>query len=238
MTTRTKLWRRKDSGVVQCEAMVTASLTGRRCKYDAEPDTDPPRCIDHLYNSERTGHRGHYLPRFYTKALRPTLAARVEEAVAEMPPVTQLDVSAELTMIRLVAEDSVRQYADAHELTDEGKREAAKIMMGEMMLARMKEVMSACDTAAKISEVKLRVQGAFVDVMGAVITSVLKAAWQVFGDDVKVAEFERVLREHLEVRSVPGYDGTELTPDQDVIGMDDTVPKEPSNGDQDDPVSS
>jgi hypothetical protein len=238
MTQRTKLWRRDDT-VNRCEAMVTATLTGRQCKYDAEPDTDPPRCLDHLYSGEKKGHRGHHLSRFYTKALRPTLAARVEEAVAAMPPVSQLDVSEELTLIRTAASDVVEQYAIACEMpADSEKGQAARVMIGELMTSRLRGVIESCDQAAKISEVKLRVQGAFVDVMGAVITSVLKAAWQVFGDDVKVAEFERVLREHLELRSVPGQDGTELTPDQDVLGMDDTVPKEPADVDDGEAIPS
>jgi len=158
--------------------------------------------------------------RFYTKRLRPTLLARVEEIVASTAPIEQLSVVEEIALLRDHCGNAVSLYSEA---VESGNAEAV-MSAGIVMSSHLQELIKAVDTAARIDEVKTRVSGAFVNAMAAVVTTVCQAASEVWGNDYRVGEFERRLREQLVAKAIPGCEGTDVTPDQDVHGMDDTVP--------------
>jgi len=163
------------------------------------------------------------MSRYYLKCLRPTLAAALETALAESP-LDQLDLSEELALIRVAAGDAVAQYAKVSELTGEDAKTAEmKLMMGQMMISRLQDVAKMAEAAGSNAELKVRLQGAFAQVMTSVITSIAHAAWEVFGDDYRVKDFEELIRTKLEARGA-GVEGTEITPDRDVIEMDETIP--------------
>jgi hypothetical protein len=216
--------------------MVTSSLSGRQCKYDAEPETvdaGRPRCVQHLYTNERRGAEGHHMSRYYLKTLRPALAVAMEQAMEAMEtPLAHLDLSEEVALMRLAAKDGVEAYAQALEdaakqPTNSPKAMELKLSAGVIMAEKLKDVQRMVEGAAGIEKVKAEVMDLFSQVMAAVITSVSHAAWEIWGDDIKVKEFTELLKQKLERRQVTGITGTEVTPDMDVQEMDDTVPREP-----------
>lgn len=220
---RTQQWKR-DKSIQRCEAMVTVSLTGRRCKYDAEPDSDPPRCMGHMWNEERRGARGVYMSRYYLKTLRPALAKKLEDALDEVKGMDQLDVGAELELMRVTARDAVEQYAAAVDLPGDKGLEA-RVLVGELLNKRLQEVADMVEKTARVQDLRTQLQGAFAVVMSAVISSVAHAMWETFGDDYRVANCVALIESKLQVKNI-GSDGTELTPDRDVTEMDDTVPSD------------
>ncbi len=228
MSDLTRIKHTKRSENPRCIAMVQSSLTGRRCKYEAEPDTDPPRCSQHLHTDERRGPNGYHMSRYYLKCLRPTLAAKLEEAVDSLGSLDALDLTEELALIRVAAGDAVEQYAKAQEISgDDAKSTELKMITGQMMISRLQDVAKMCEAAGSSAELKVRLQTAFASVMTSVITSIAHAAWEVFGDDYRVKDFEELIRTKLEARG-HGVEGTEITPDRDVIEMDETIPDAPS----------
>lgn len=226
----------------RCEAMVTVSLTGRRCKYPSVPGSNPPRCERHVAINEMEKGVGAqrrvpvdprfteaYMPRFYSRTLKPTLAARITDMLEETQPLEQLGITEELALMRDHAANAVAVYSAAVEA---GSDPQALLTAGMMMSGALQEVVKVAKDAAAIEDTKAKLAGAFVHVMESVIVSVVRAAHEAFGDDYRVGIFEKNLREHLVIRldrngSGLGIDGTALTPDQDVMAMDDTVPREP-----------
>lgn len=213
----------RNSTVERCTAMVTASLKGRRCRYEAEDDSDPPRCSQHMYSADHKGHRGRYLSRFYLKQLRPTLAAKIEEVVSEMGSLDNLDLTEELALMRVTAGDAVEEYAKVLELAPGDKATELKLLTGQMMSSKLREVADMAAKAGDMQELKTRLSGAFSGAMASVISAIAHAAWETWGDDYRVKEFEELIRTKLAVKGIEA-EGTSLTPDRDVIMMDETVP--------------
>lgn len=224
---RSQYWKRGQPEL-RCTAMRSPSISGARCQYDGEPGTDPVRCVVHMDSGDRRGREGHHMSRFYLKNLRPTLAAKLEELVDKVTPIDQLDLSEEIGLMRAQAGDAVQMYAEACEMPDSDPRaQQARLIAGQMMSSRIKDVMAVIDQAGKTEELKVKLQTAFAQVMTSVISSVAHAAWEVFGDDHKVREFTDLIRSKLEVRNID-VEGTDLTPDRDAIQMDDSIPAEPA----------
>lgn len=222
--TREKWTKRSENP--RCIAMVQSSLTGRRCKYESEEGSDPPRCSQHAYTDERRGPNGYHMSRYYLKCLRPTLALALEKALSETS-LDNLDLNEELALIRVAAGDAVAEYAKVVELSesksDDPKITELKMLTGQMMISRLQDVAKMATEAGNTADLKIKLQGAFSQVMTSVITSIAHAAWEVFGDDSRVKDFEELIRTKLEARGT-GVEGTEITPDRDVIEMDETIP--------------
>jgi hypothetical protein len=231
---------RAAEGILRCEAMITISKTGRRCREDAMEGTDPPRCERHWgqFDARSIDHQDRkwsYMPRFYIHALKPALREYLELHMQDIPMVETLDLSEEIGLMRLAATDAVEYYAKACIAEGEPQKVLqAKLLAGEVMKQGLQSVIDAVDKGAKVQEVKLRVTGAMAEVMTSFVMAVVQSAYAVFQDDHKVKEFEETIREQMAARSlsisqgVP--EGTLLTPDQDAVSMDDTIP-----GEQDDP---
>ena len=230
----------------KCEAMLTPSVTGRRCNKPAMEGTDPPRCERHW--SINMTHKGGgcvrrhdathpllneiYMTKFYHRTLQPKLKERLAEVLQDLAPMEQLGVSEELALIRDAAANSVAVYAKA---VEDGARIETVLSAGAIMSAQLQEVIKCAATAASIEDTKQKLCGAFATLVEACAISVTRALYEVYGDDCRIAEVEKKLREHLMVRvdrhgsNALGFEGTLLTPDQDVIMMDATVPKGPED---------
>jgi hypothetical protein len=221
--------------------MVTVSLTGRRCFKEAAPDTDPPRCERHLaINMLEKGvgcvRRNDsadprlselYMTRFYYRTLKPTLAARVTSMLEESAPLEMLGTAEELALIRIAANDAVKMYED---VVESGAQGQALLSAGALMSEQLKEVVRVAATTASIEETKQKIAGGFAHLVENVIVSIMRSCAEVFGDDYRVGELEKKIREHIQVRfdrngASSGVDGTLLTPDMDVLAMDETVPR-------------
>ena len=205
----------------RCQAMITVSATGRQCRRAAEPDTDPPRCAQHLmgYESKGLGH----VHRFYAKTFRPALRQAVAEMLDGVPLVDQLDGREELALLRHSASHAVGLYAAACE----GESLDAKVSAAAMMREQLESVLDAIKTVASVEDVKVKVTGVLAVHLQQFVGVIIDAASQVFQDDHRVAEFEEKIRELLSAKPAGlGLEGTVLTPDQDVTAMDGTIPHE------------
>ena len=164
------------------------------------------------------------MSKFYTKTLRGTVLERVESMIQEKLPVEQLDLTEELALLRVVADDVGEQYAKASMLPEGEKKDALIIGVGQHLAESIERVVKVCESSAKVQEARQKIKGAFAGVMADVVQTITKAAWETFHDDFKVKEFEQRLREVLSVADVQGAVGTSSTPDQDVAEMDSMVP--------------
>lgn len=229
----------------KCEAMLTPSTIGRRCNKPAMEGTDPPRCERHwsINMTDKGGGcvRRHdathpllneiYMTKFYHRTLQPKLKARLSEVLENMAPMEQLNVMEELALIRDNASNAVAVYA---ELVEKDAPTEAIMAAGQLMQHQCQEVIKAANTAASIEDTKQKLCGAFAHLVEATTVAVTRALYEVYGDDFRIAEVEKRLREHLFVRidrrdNAIGFEGTMLTPDQDVLEMDATVPREESD---------
>jgi hypothetical protein len=211
----------EEGGKAQCDAMRTTSNTGARCNKDALPNTDPPRCENHVMNYEAKSTE--HMHRFYGRQMRPALKAAVQELIEGLGVVEQLDLSEELALVRHQTGNLVEVYSAA---VEGNATLETRVAAGAVMVESVKDVIKAVESMAHVEEVKLRVSGTFAGAMHSVVVAVVKAVNEVFQDDYRVPEFERVLRERLLVHAAgSGEDGTVLTPDQDVIEMDELIPK-------------
>lgn len=162
------------------------------------------------------------MTKFYRKALRPTLAARIDEIVAAAPAVQQLSLFDELALVRDQASNAVQLYANVMENPDVKLDQL--MAAGVQMTMAMQDVAKMVDVAAKVEEVKQKVSSQLTNSMALLLSTILHAAWETWGDDYKVKEFEEKLRQKMDARDL-GTGGTLLTPDMDVGEMDDTVPR-------------
>jgi hypothetical protein len=161
------------------------------------------------------------LPRSYTHALKGALAATIQTQLEESEPFEALDLTEELLLVRNSAANAVAIYSQA---LDEGATLDVVMQAGLIMQGQLSAVADMCDKAAKVAQQRNAIAGAFTDTLARVISSVLHAAYEVWGNDHSVGEFEKLLRSKLKERKLPGAEGTALTPDLDVTEMDDTVP--------------
>src|SRR6185437_2966061 len=230
MSDVTRTLHNRYSTVERCTAMVTSSLKGRRCRYESEADSDPPRSSQHMYSADHKGHRGRYMSRFYLKSLRPTLAAKMEEVVEEMGSLDNLDLTEELSPMRITAGDAVAEYAKVLEMPvtpeTEAKITEMKLLTGQMMSSKLREVADMAGKAGDIQELKTRLNGAFAQAMTSVISAIAHSAWEVWGDEYRVKEFEELIRTKLSVKGID-VEGTSLTPYRDALAMDETIPSNP-----------
>lgn len=178
-------------------------------------------------------------PKFYRTVLRPTLLRSVMESLGECSSVELLDVSTELTLMREAVSHRVGLYSDlveAHSLAAQtGQPEQVTqemlISAGEVMRAGLADVVKAAEVCARVEKIKGEVASAYSAAMAGVITTVLQVMTEVFEDDHRVARVEMLLRESLRAKALPGADGTDLTPADDALEMDESVPKAPASSD-------
>lgn len=172
------------------------------------------------------------MPRFYSKVLTKTLAAFVEEA-CDSPIADQTQVIEELALMRHGTSQVVALYdAVVGKLEEErdpakaAKLREAAAMIATQMKEDLKEVAKVCETAARIEAMaKDKVS---VHSISHVVNQMVRLMHTVCGEEnVAIAEeFERRVREEVKLPST-GPEGTNITPDMDVLEMDDLVPRAP-----------
>lgn len=157
---------------------------------------------------------------------------RVDKALQDSPLAQQLDLREELALAREAVGDVVELYDSVKHAQPDNL--IAAVAAGQQLMSALDDLASLTDSAAKIEDVKQKVVGSYAGVMATVINSVVRAMYDVFGNDARIVEVEARLREQLEQRVQPGLDGVVSLPGQDVLDMDDTVPAGPeeSNGEE------
>jgi hypothetical protein len=170
-------------------------------------------CTSHGGRLKRKPVRITNLPKFYSVHLSKTLQEAVEEAL-DSAPEDQLNLYEELAVMRASAADICKMY-------DACPNDKTRMAAGGLLRDTMQEVARLCESAARVrasANDKLSIHN-----LSVVIAQVVRCAWEVFGDDEERAQqFEDLIRE--KVRMPEETRGTSITPDQDVMDMDASVP--------------
>lgn len=156
-----------------------------------------------------------------------TLSKALSEAV-ERHRDTGLDLTEELTLTRVAAEDAVTFYDAACLSIEEGvltgaQADLARQSAGTMMKMALSEVASMAHKAAAVAESRSNMLSGVA--LSNVLAQVIEAAHRVLGDEG--ADKAKALAAEIRKIRAPNSAaiGTTLTPDADVLAMDDTIPK-------------
>lgn len=163
------------------------------------------------------------LPPLYRYKLRESLQDKMIELMGEDPR-EALNLFEELALMRIAAGQAVTLFDKAHDVEDEGKRLELLMSTASLMGGCLKEVQSMCESAARVeSQGKDKYS---IHSMKVIIDQIVLVSHKVFkAHPALVLEFQEAINEH--VRLPTENVGTSITPDQDVLDMDDTIPKGP-----------
>lgn len=181
--------------------------------------------------------RNHHIPMFYSKTLGKTLGNYIDEALGQSPS-QQMSVLEELALIRHPAYQKVQLYdavlrkleAETDPKKQEQLRNAVEAVSAAMVVD-LKEVVKVAETAARIDAMaKDKVS---VHSLGHIVNQLTRLLYDVCGDDNLVIAQAFEERARTEIRLPTNkINGTIITPDQEVLEMDDSVPR--SDEDYDD----
>jgi len=166
------------------------------------------------------------MPKFYGKYVTKTLAEMLDKCL-EINPKDQLQLFEELALIRDVAGQSVALYSAAKQLADDNPLDSKKrdllLQAGEVMKMQIAEVVKTCEAASRVANaaqdrVSIHQLHFFVD-------QVSRCAYESFGDDPRAELFRQKMLTQVRLPVDGSSTGTHVTPDMDVMGMDDTIPK-------------
>lgn len=168
------------------------------------------------------------LPYVYKKYLTKTLQAAVLDATGQNPA-EQLQLFDELALVRESIGPIIETYGkllEARELVqDPEKREKINVALqsaGIVMRDALKEVATMCEMAARVNAAAS--DKVSVLALHHFVNDIILAAHDMFGNNVEmVYQFEALIKQRVKL---PSNEGTVLTPDQDVIDMDSTIPRE------------
>lgn len=163
--------------------------------------------------------------RFYSHRLGPKLQAMVSELL-EAPEVDQLRLNEELAFMRTIAGEAVALYSAACELPENNKNKADLTMNAALcMQGALEQVVKTAKTAAEISA--MGKDKFSVHALHDVVAQITKMVYVCFDADAEgLQRFDAMISEQLRLPQINAQ-GTVLTPDADVVGMDDTVPAAP-----------
>jgi hypothetical protein len=172
--------------------------------------------------------------RFYLKALRPTLAQALEEAVQDSSIGESLSLLPEVELSRHAASHSVERYAEAVEKADP----EAIALAAELMKEELEVVSARVKDAASVEHTKSQIVSELQNCMGTFLTTILLCAQEVFQDGHAVKEFEALIRERMQLADESQERlGTDLTPDRlraQVMEIDDLAPSSDESNHPDD----
>ena len=154
---------------------------------------------------------------FYAAVLGDTLTERIKDLI-EAPDVMTL--REELALMRHAASNTVKLYAVA---CASGKEEAV-LAAGALMADALKQVADMCERAARVeSQGDDKISVMHIQV---IVNQITRIAHRVLGEEhlALAQEFERLVRTEVRLPKT-GVEGTSITPDQDVLEMDETVPE-------------
>lgn len=198
----------------QCESL---RRNGKRCrKYKLRGSRT---CEFHGgRTAQKNPVRVHHLPRFYSKVLTKTLADFVAEC-ADIDPTERLGLMEELDLMRHAAMLPISLYNQA---VENGKHAVIEIAASGMKqalndLANMAERIVRMDAARK--------DKISVHTIEYVVNQIVRIMYEKLDED-EAKEIEATIRSKVKLPK-SGVDGTSITPDQDALDMDDTIPKEP-----------
>lgn len=177
---------------------------------------------------------------FYKGRLTTTLQAAVDESLG-LTGTEQISLYEELALVRHGAGLAVQQYGEALELLELSEKnkavvgedavKKAKAVVNEAadaMLNQLKRVEYFCSAIARIeAATKDKVT---IHTLNGVVKQMVRLMYQTCGTDNQhlAEQFEALTREKIVLpASENQVTGTSITPDADVLAMDDTVPGPP-----------
>lgn len=159
------------------------------------------------------------LPSFYSKRLTRTLRDALKEAL-EAPPHEQVSLFEELHLVRQHAGDLVELYG---KVAETGNLEAM-ITVGAQMSNALKEVADLALKAKTATEKSTDMVS--IHHIGYLVNQIVRLAYNTFSDHQDLAEeFESLIRSDIKLPNQQA--GHTITPDQDAIEMNATVPNSP-----------
>lgn len=174
--------------------------------------------------------RTSHLPTFYKSHLSKTLSDALS-AVAENEQ-QALELREELRLMRVMANDAVVLYGKALDMRevslDDKTRESAQAVVdqaGEAMKTALKEVTDQVLTAAKVESLSRDVFSPTA--VKQLVDQIVRIAYDACGEEHQdIAErFDDMMRRDLKLLTFDPK-GTTITPDQDVLEMDQTIPSQ------------
>lgn len=161
--------------------------------------------------------------RFYEKRMGPKLAAFVEECILQ-PESDQYNLSQELAIARDLMGEALELYEKAKLLPDTNPHKGNRLATaGALMASAMKEVRETCRVGSEAfnnAKDKYSVH-TLLDVV-AQIKRMIRSCFDY--DEDGLQRFDMLLTERLALPKI-GADGTTITPDSDVMQMDDSIPR-------------
>jgi hypothetical protein len=161
--------------------------------------------------------------RFYNGRLGPKLKAYLNDCLAN-PENDQLSLLHELALMRDIVGMSIALYDKSAEKLnlDDIKQRELFILVASQMKDNLHDVRIMAESAARI---RASAKETFsIHNLHDVVNQVTQMVRSVFGRDEKgLRRFERLLDEQLRLPKM-GINGTTLTPDQDVLDMDELIP--------------
>ena len=156
---------------------------------------------------------------FYAKVLNKTLLETVQSQLNESPS-KQLSLLEELALVRTHCTTVVAMYSACIE----GGKQDMVLQVGTLMVDLIKHIQSLSISAAHIED---RGQDQVsIHTIEFVMNQITRIAYDCFGGDTEEAiNFESRIRNEVKLPKTK-QEGTNLTPEDDVINMDSTVPKE------------
>ena len=142
------------------------------------------------------------------------LKRRVKQAMRSDASL-QFNLREELALTRAAASESVMYYDMA--LTTNNSE--LRLKAADLMSSALKEVVDIAGKAADIESKAADNLSAFQ--VQAIVDQIIRIAYNTFGE--RADEFERLIQSRVRLPS-SGHDGTDLTPDMDVMEMDASIP--------------
>lgn len=162
------------------------------------------------------------MPRLYSKYLNTALEEVVGQVMGEDPR-EALNLFEELALMRISAGEAIKLYGAALKIGDEQKGQELRMSAAAVMAQALGNVQSMCEAAARVeSQGKDKFS---VHTLRAIIDQITLVAHATFKDHPDlVMKFQRDIKEQVRIPAAGGAEGTHLTPDKDVMGMDATIP--------------
>lgn len=161
--------------------------------------------------------------RYYQGRMGPKLSEFVEQCISQ-PESDQYDLSQELAIARDLTGEAIELYEKAKLLPDNNPHKGQRLATaGALMASAMKEVRETCRIGSEAfnnAKDKYSVH-TLVDVVSQ-IKKMIRACFDY--DQSGLQRFDQMLNDRLRLPKI-GADGTTITPDSDVMQMDDSVPR-------------
>lgn len=196
---------------------VQAQASWRRAPFSHEGGNKLQATLGYVYQAKRIKVSDEQLA-FYARRVGPKLRAYMEQIAADRKA---HDVSEELDIARTVASEAVAVYGAIYERDFEGKQVALE-MSGEIVMQRMRQVIDLFHKSAQIAALE---QDKFSPhIINEISKQIMRFAHVCFSEYPNaLVKFDQLLTEELQLPSIK-MGGTTITPDQQVLEMDSTVP--------------